>query len=138
MFLTLIISFLLPFVLFKINFCFSLVIEEMKEILSFWLDLGIDGVRMDAVSHLIEDDKLKDEPKSGENVDDLDWNSLEHIYTNNQNLTRDILSELTSFIKENYGSDKFVVLETDLSSPEIMQYYDCGDIPFNFELGKIN
>jgi len=119
-----------------LNYRNGLVIEEMKEILSFWLDLGIDGVRMDAVSHLIEDDKLKDEPKSGENVDDLDWNSLEHIYTNNQNLTRDILSELTSFIKENYGSDKFVVLETDLSSPEIMQYYDCGDIPFNFELAR--
>jgi len=109
----------------------------MKGILSFWLDLGIDGVRMDAVSHLIEDDHLKDEPKSDdENVDELDWNSLYHIYTNNQNLTRSILSELSSFIKQNYGPDKFVVLETDLGSPEIMEYYDCGDIPFNFQLAR--
>ena len=61
--------------------------------LGFWLDLGIDGVRMDAISHLIEDDQLLDEPKSGnpEAADELDWKYLEHVYTNDQNLTRTIV-----------------------------------------------
>ena len=115
-----------------------LVIDEMKSILSFWLDLGIDGVRMDAISHLIEDDLLLDEPRSfdPEAVDELDWKYLDHIYTNNQNLTRSIITELSEHVKTNYGEDKFVVLETDLGIPEVMDYYQCGDIPFNFNLAR--
>ena len=119
---------------------FSLVIEEMKNILRFWLefDAGIDGVRMDAISHLIEDARLLDEPESQDPGagDELDWNYLEHIYTNNQNLTRDIVAELTAFVKENYGNETVVILETDLSVPEVMDYYSCGDIPFNFNLAR--
>jgi len=92
---------------------------------------------MDAVSHLIEDDELLDEPASNdpEAVDDLDWKSLEHIYTNNQPETRMILSELSGHVKEKYG-DKFVVLETDLDILENMDYYNCGDMPFNFNLAR--
>ena len=32
-------------------------------------------VRMDAVSHLLEDSQLRDEPVSGETDDPLDWRS---------------------------------------------------------------
>ena len=80
-----------------------LVIEVMKRILSFWLELddGIKGVRLDAISHLIEDERLLDEPESHdpEAEDELDWKYLEHVYTNNQNLTRDIVAELTEHVK---------------------------------------
>ena len=78
-------------------------------------------VRMDAVSHLLEDSQLRDEPVSGETDDPLDWRSsfifiirkrsmrkkvflfryLEHIYTNNQPETKEVLNELTRFGKEN-------------------------------------
>ena len=110
----------------------------MKSVLAFWLELGIDGVRMDAISHLIEDDQLLDEPRSynPDAVDEMDWKYLEHIYTNNQNLTRTIVSDVSTFVKENFGEDKFVVLETDLGVPEVMDYYQCGDIPFNFNLAR--
>ena len=110
----------------------------MKSVLGFWLDRGIDGVRVDAISHLIEDDNLLDEPLSHnpEAVDEWDWKYLDHIYTNNQNETRALVAELAQFVKETYGQDKFVVLETDLDIPEIMEYYDCGDIPFNFNLAR--
>ena len=76
---------------------------------------------MDAVSHLLEDSQLRDEPVSGETDDPLDWRSsfiftigkrcmgkvivfsryLEHIYTNNQPETKEVLNELTRFEKEN-------------------------------------
>ena len=94
------------------------VIEEMKDVLDFWLDLGINGVRMDAVSHLIEDDRLLDEPFSGDPdaIDNLDYKYLSHTYTNNQGKTRDMLTKFTEHIKSKYG-DKSVILETDLGKP---------------------
>ncbi len=37
--------------------------EEMKNVLNFWLDLGVDGFRMDAVNHMAKDlIDFKDEP----------------------------------------------------------------------------
>ena len=36
----------------------------MLNVLSFWLDLGVDGFRMDAVAHIWEDGEFKDEPVS--------------------------------------------------------------------------
>ena len=30
------------------------VVEELKKVLKFWLDRGVDGFRMDAVAHLFE------------------------------------------------------------------------------------
>ena len=87
---------------------------------------------------MIEDDQLLDEPRSNspDAEDELDWKYLDHIYTNDQNLTRSIIAELSTFVKETYGPDKFIVLETDLDIPQVMQYYDCGDIPFNFNLAR--
>ena len=33
-----------------LNYRNPAVLEEMKNVLTFWLDLGVDGFRMDAVS----------------------------------------------------------------------------------------
>jgi maltose alpha-D-glucosyltransferase/alpha-amylase len=37
-----------------LNFDNPLVVSEVKEILNFWLDLGVDGFRLDAVPYLVE------------------------------------------------------------------------------------
>ena len=47
-----------------LNFRNPLVVQEMLNVLSFWLDLGVDGFRMDAVAHIWEDGEFKDEPVS--------------------------------------------------------------------------
>ena len=39
-----------------LNFDNPLVVSEVKEILNFWLDLGVDGFRLDAVPYLVERD----------------------------------------------------------------------------------
>ena len=36
--------------------------EEVKKILKFWLDLGVDGFRVDAISHINKEKGLKDMP----------------------------------------------------------------------------
>lgn len=37
----------------------------MKDVLTYWLDFGVDGFRMDAIPSLFEDPELRDEPLSG-------------------------------------------------------------------------
>ena len=37
-----------------LNFDNPLVVREIKDILNFWLDLGVDGFRLDAVPYLVE------------------------------------------------------------------------------------
>ena len=44
-----------------LNFDNSLVIREIKDILKFWLDLGVDGFRLDAVPYLVERDGTNSE-----------------------------------------------------------------------------
>ncbi|MBV9583414.1 MAG: maltose alpha-D-glucosyltransferase [Alphaproteobacteria bacterium] len=39
-----------------LNFDNPLVINEIKQILNFWLDMGVDGFRLDAVPYLVERD----------------------------------------------------------------------------------
>ena len=34
---------------------------EMMKVLTFWLDRGVDGFRVDAIHHVIKDDQLRDD-----------------------------------------------------------------------------
>lgn len=45
-----------------LNFRHQPVVEEMKNVLRFWLDKGASGFRVDAVSHLFEVADFRDEP----------------------------------------------------------------------------
>lgn len=58
-----------------LNYRSTAVVAEMKDVLKFWLDKGVDGFRVDAIPHLFEVDKDKDgnypdEPLSGDCQDD--------------------------------------------------------------------
>lgn len=58
-----------------LNYRSSAVVDEMKGVLKFWLDKGVDGFRVDAIPHLFEVEKDKDgnypdEPLSGDCTDD--------------------------------------------------------------------
>ena len=64
-----------------LNYWNPAIIQEMKDILKFWTDKGVDGFRMDAVPWLFEDPDFKDEPLSGWSNDPEDYLYLYHIYT---------------------------------------------------------
>lgn len=52
--------------------------------IKFWLDLGVDGLRVDAVDYLYETDILLDEPELPPGPGVSGYESLKHIYTKAQ------------------------------------------------------
>ena len=114
-----------------------MVVEEMKNVISFWLDLGVDGFRMDAVAHIWEDEEFRDEPLSGNTDDPEDWGYLDHIYTFNLPQTRDKLKEFYDLIKSYTaidGFDRLDMVEFYATGEAAVPYYNCSDFAFNFNL----
>ena len=89
--------------------------HEAKQILKFWLDLGVDGFRCDAVPYLYERDG-----------------------TNCENLveTHDLWKELRQFIDENYA-DRVLLCEANQRPKEALKYFGDDDefhMAFQFPL----
>lgn len=71
------------------------VVQAMKDVLTFWMDKGADGFRIDAVNHLFEDPAMRNEPLSGNTEDPNNNDYLSHIYT--KDLVRSQLLAFFSF-----------------------------------------
>lgn len=91
----------------------------MKKVLKFWLDKGVAGFRVDAITHMYElaaaaDNSLPDEPVSGNTNDTSDYQYLRHIYTTDQNETFELVYEwreyLDQYVKEKGGQTKWETL----------------------------
>ena len=120
-----------------LNYWNPAIIQEMKNILKFWTDKGVDGFRMDAVPFLFEDQDFKDEPVSGKTDDPEDYNYLSHIYTWNFPEVKMVLAEFTEDVHFNTNDEGVVMLEAlseDLTTDDMMSFYACSDFPFNFNL----
>ncbi|XP_026314498.1 maltase A1-like [Hyposmocoma kahamanoa] len=124
------------------------VVEEMKNIIRYWLDMGVAGFRVDAVAHCFEVDKnlyggkYPDEPLTGWSDDPDDYYYVDHIYTKDQDETydmvyqwREVLDEYTAKEK----STKVMMIEIYASPEKTMRYFgdgerEGGQMPFNFAL----
>jgi maltose alpha-D-glucosyltransferase/alpha-amylase len=88
-----------------LNFDNPRVREEMKNVMRFWLDLGVDGFRADAVPYLFER-----EGTTGENLPET------HVY----------LKELRSFLDENYPG-RILLCEANQWPEDVFPYVGNGD-----------
>lgn len=88
-----------------LNFDNPAVQEEMFKIASFWLDLGIDGFRADAVPYLFE--------REGTNCDNLPET---HAY----------LKKMRQFIDTNYPG-RILLMEANQWPEEVLPYFGDGD-----------
>jgi maltose alpha-D-glucosyltransferase/alpha-amylase len=84
-----------------LNFDNPAVREEMKKVARFWLEMGIDGFRADAVPYLIER-----EGTSNENLPET------HAY----------LKELRAFIDENYPG-RILLCEANMWPEDVRPYF---------------
>ncbi|XP_012251302.2 maltase 2-like [Athalia rosae] len=122
-----------------LNFTNPDVIQETKDILSFWLNRGIAGYRIDSLPYLIEDALLRDEPKSGlAGYEETDFYYLDHIYVKDQpenygivQIWRDHIDEYSRNAADGLTRIMFTEAYANISS--VVKYYDFGSqVPFNF------
>ena len=98
-----------------LNFDNPAVVRAVINVMRFWLDLGVDGLRLDAVPYLIERDG-----------------------TNNENLaeTHQILRTLRAEIEASYP-DKMLLAEANQWPEDVLPYFGQGDechMAFHFPL----
>ena len=119
----------------------------MEDVLKFWLDLGVDGFRFDAVKHLLEDPTLRNEardtsysgpPNCTTNISsNACYNSLVHNLTTDYPGIHDIIRSWRQ-VFDSYEPERFMVGEIYDPPEVIMSYYgENGDefnFPFNFFL----
>ncbi|XP_046688041.1 maltase 2-like [Homalodisca vitripennis] len=110
------------------------VVREMDNIIRYWLDMGFDGFRMDAVPFLFEDQQLRNDPK-------LPNGLLDPVYTRNRPGTFKLLQHWADVVLEYIkadGKDRALFLEAYADLKNTAKYYGRGNRsfmqPFNFEL----
>jgi alpha-glucosidase len=109
----------------------------MADVLRFWFERGVDGFRVDAIHHLIEDEQLRDNPPDPlwrpEMPPKERWTP---IHTIDQPGTHAAIKEMRS-VADSYP-DRVMIGEAYLPIDRLMAYYgaDLGGfhLPFNFHL----
>lgn len=124
-----------------LNLTNSMVLDALDSVLRFWLDVGVDGFRVDAVPHFLEDRQLRDEPPvcnaSADNASNLTYDALDHIYTKNVEGIHSITRRWRKLVD---GYKDRVLIGEIYGSPEVvMSYYGTDSepefhYPFNFLL----
>ncbi|XP_047987115.1 maltase 2-like [Leguminivora glycinivorella] len=133
-----------------LNYRNPVVVDEMKNIIKFWLEKGVAGMKMSAVNHLLEVDKdsfggrFPDEPKTGKvGLDGDDYKYLNHIYTKDLKESYDMVSQFREVFDSITLRDNMTrLLLTEASTTNIknlVKYYGEGNnfgsqIPVNFAL----
>ncbi|MDP9066415.1 MAG: maltose alpha-D-glucosyltransferase, partial [Pseudomonadota bacterium] len=88
-----------------LNFDNPEVMNAVLRIMSFWLDMGVDGFRLDAIPYLVE--------REG---------------TNNENLreTHEVIKRLRAAIDSNY-KNRFLLAEANQWPEDVREYFGDGD-----------
>ena len=98
-----------------LNFDNPAVLEAVIEVMRYWLDMGVDGLRLDAIPYLIERDG-----------------------TNCENLaeTHDVIKKIRAALDASYP-DRMLLAEANQWPEETAQYFGDGDechMAFHFPL----
>lgn len=114
--------------------------EAIRQIMRFWLDLGVDGFRVDAVYSISKDVKLRDDPFNPAFVSGANPYE-EHIHTNSKEGAKlyEYMELMTNVLRA--YTDRFMVFEASPNltnrSDSYLGLYEHVDpmvsAPFNFE-----
>ncbi|VVC36806.1 Hypothetical protein CINCED_3A002955 [Cinara cedri] len=121
-----------------LNYWCPLVQKEIKDVLRFWLNKGVDGFRVDAVQRLYERQDLKDSPAKLETDDDGYFMYLNETYEEVISW-RAVLDEYT----KNDVETKFLMIDVDGDVSLTNRFYGNSTHPgahfsLSFSLGKLS
>ncbi|WP_229682681.1 alpha-amylase family glycosyl hydrolase [Siccirubricoccus deserti] len=112
--------------------------EAMLDVLRFWLDRGVDGFRIDAIHHLFEDERLRDNPPNPEWRPGLSpARRLIRTHTMDQPEVQEAVAAMRR-IADSYPDQRVLIGEAYLPIDRLMAYYGAElsgfQLPFNFHL----
>jgi alpha-glucosidase len=115
--------------------------KAMYDVLRFWLDKGVAGFRMDAVSRLFEDSNLHDDPiLPGKNA--FGDPNIQHKYTDNLPEVHDVLREVRQVV-DSYPGNPVLISEADEPTIEDLDKMygpnnDEVQLPMDFKIADVN
>jgi alpha-glucosidase len=115
--------------------------KAMDGVLDFWMQKGVAGFRIDAVSRLFEDPQMRDDPYlPGINV--YGDRNIKHQYTDDLPEVHDVLKEVRRVV-DKYPGDPVLVTEADEPNIEALakMYGTNGDevqLPMDFQIADVN
>jgi alpha-glucosidase len=115
--------------------------EAMYDVLRFWLDRGVAGFRIDAVSRLFEDPGLHDDPiLPGTNA--YGDPNIEHKYTDNLPEVHDVLREMRQVVDKYPGNPVLISEAFEPNVAELTRMYgEHGDevqLPMDFQVADVD
>ncbi|KAJ8038478.1 Maltase 1 [Holothuria leucospilota] len=124
-----------------------IVQDQLREALSYWMEQGIDGYRLDAIYHSFEVPSLEDEPENPDYVKPPDqtqeqYDSLIHTKTTRLPEVHTMLRDWRKTVFEpNSKEPNYMFMVTEAYDPPeaLVEYYGTdeeaeADFPFNFQL----
>ena len=114
--------------------------KAMDGVLDFWMQHGVSGFRIDAVSRLFEDPNLHDDPYlPGHNA--YGDRNIQHKYTDDMPGVHDVLKELRRVV-DKYPGDPVLITEADEPTvADLTRMYGNGDevqLPMDFQIADVN
>ena len=115
--------------------------KAMYDVLRFWLDRGIAGFRLDAVSRLFEDPNLQDDPLlPGKNA--YGDPNIQHLHTDNLPEVHEVLKEMRRVVDEYPGNPVLISEADEPNISELTKLYgsklDEIQLPMDFQLADVN
>ncbi|MGH3089638.1 MAG: alpha-amylase family glycosyl hydrolase [Rubrobacteraceae bacterium] len=115
--------------------------EAMMDVLRFWMDRGVDGFRVDAVNHLVEDGDFRDNPPNPEWREGAARHEFHrHIPARTMNLpeTHEEISRMRRTLDSHDGGERLLIGEVYVPIEVLMSYYGEANtgfhMPTNMEL----
>jgi len=115
--------------------------KAMYNVLRFWLDRGVSGFRLDAVSRLFEDLDLQDDPfLPGRNA--YGDPNIQHLHTDNLPEVHDVLKEMRQVVDEYPGNPVLISEADEPNISELTKLYgsklDEIQLPMDFQVADVN
>lgn len=115
--------------------------KAMYDAMRFWLDRGVAGFRIDAVSRLFEDPNLHDDPiLPGKNA--YGDPNIQHKYTDNLPEVHEVLREMRKVVDQYPGNPVLISEADEPNINELTKMYgkknDEVQLPMDFRIADIN